>query len=415
MEFLEFVSASPTAFHAVAEVEKRLVAAGAAVLKEKDAWDLKPGKTYAVKRNGSAIIAFTVPKGVKGYRVFACHADSPMFKIKENPELSVENRYVRLDTERYGGMILSTWFDRPLSVAGRVVVKKGRGLEEKLVDFGRDLLIIPNVAIHQMREINDGFAPNPQVDLLPLYGGGEAKGRFMQQVAELAGVKEEDVRGHDLFVYNREKGTVWGANGEFMSSPRIDDLECAYCGISGFLAGSQKRYGAVYALFDNEEVGSASRQGAASTFLKDTLERISEALGDTAELKNRRIADSFLLSADNGHAVHPNHPEKCDPANRPYLNGGVLLKFSANQRYTTDGVSAAMFRAVAEKAGVPTQVFFNRSDTVGGSTLGNLSVLQVPFPSADIGLAQLAMHSSYETAGVHDLESMTKLATAFFE
>ncbi len=419
MELLEFLKKTPTAFHAAAELEKILNAEGAVRLSEKKNWSIEPGKTYYTVRNESALIAFRVPENAfdeekKGFRVFAAHGDSPTFKIKENPESVVENRYVKLNVERYGGMIMSSWFDRPLSVAGRVIVQNGSALESKLVNIDRDLLMIPNVAIHMNRDVNSGYDYNAQTDLCPLYGGIEAKGTFMKQVAEAAGVSEEDILGHDLFLYNRMEGTVWGAEKEFVSAAKIDDCECALGGLLGFLKGRKEEHITVYAMFDNEEVGSQTRQGAGSTFLADVLTRISENLGDTASVYQMRLADSYMISADNGHAVHPNHPEKTDPTNRPVLNGGILLKFSANQRYTTDGLSAAMFKSICKEADVPFQIFFNRSDMLGGSTLGNISTSQVPFNTADIGLTQLAMHSSYETAGVKDFDYLVRFAEKLF-
>lgn len=414
MELLDFIKKAPTAFHAVEEMRSMLKEAGAEELFECSPWNLAYGKTYFVVRNDSALIAFRIPEKSRGYRVFAAHGDSPTFKLKEAPEMCVENKYIKLNVERYGGMIMSSWFDRPLSVAGRITVKCGEKLENRLMDIDRDLLVIPNLAIHMNREVNSGYEYNAQRDLLPLYGGADAGNTFMKLVAEAGGVEEKDILGSDLFLYNRMAGTVWGASGEFFSAPRIDDIECAYAGLCGFLAGDREKHACVYAMLDNEEVGSDTRQGAASTFLSDTLHRVTETLGETGSDYLMRVADSFMISADNGHAVHPNHPDKTDPTNRPVMNGGILLKYSANQKYTTDGVSAARFKALCAEAEVPYQVFFNRSDMLGGSTLGNISTTQVPFSTVDIGLAQLAMHSSYETAGVKDFESMKKLAEALF-
>ncbi len=419
MELLEFLKKTPTAFHAAAEIEKILTAEGAVKLSERENWNLEYGKTYFTVRNDSAVMAFCIPADAnamhKGFRVFAAHGDSPTFKVKENPEMVVEDKYVKLNVERYGGMIMSTWFDRPLSVAGRVIVTNGDALESKLVNIDRDLLVIPNVAIHMNREVNSGYDYNAQTDLCPLYGGREAKGTFMKSVAEAAGVEEKDILSHDLFLYSRTEGTVWGAENEFISAAKIDDCECAFGGLKGFLQARKAHHISVFAMFDNEEVGSQSRQGAGSTFLADVLARISESLGDTASAYQMRVADSYMISADNGHAVHPNHPEKTDPTNRPVLNGGILLKYSANQRYTTDGFSAAVFKSLCEKAEVPFQIFFNRSDMLGGSTLGNISTSQVSFSTADIGLAQLAMHSSYETAGVKDFDYLVRFTEVLFE
>ena len=414
MELLNFIEKSPTAFQAVLEMKKELLAAGAKELCESEAWDLQRGQDYFVVKNDSAILAFHIPAKADAFHIYAAHGDSPSFKIKENPEIAVENAYVKLNVERYGGMLMAPWFDRPLSVAGRVIVERDGALQSIPVNVDRDLLIIPNVAVHMNREANDGMKYNPQQDLLPLFGGIEAKGTFMKTVAEAAGVSEEEILGHDLYLYPRVKPVVFGAQGEFIAAPRIDDLECAYAGLQGFLAGKKEDAVSVFCMFDNEEVGSGSIQGAAGFFLADTLSRISEALSDTEEDRIRRLTRSFLISADNGHAVHPNHPEKTDPTNRPKVNGGILLKFSANLRYTTDGKSAAELRRIAKKADVPVQLFFNRSDMMGGSTLGNISLTKVPVHSVDIGLAQLSMHSTYETAGVKDYGYLKALAEAFF-
>jgi len=263
--------------------------------------------------------------------------------------------------------------------------------------------------------VNDGKVFALNVDMVPLCSTGKPSGAFMAEVAKAAGVREEEILGHDLYLYNAEKGVIWGEKGEFLSSSRLDDLECVFAGNSAFTAAKGSRHIAVFVMLDNEEVGSGTRQGAASTFLKDTLQRISMGMGDTEEEYMIRIADSFLLSADNGHALHPNHPEKNDPTNVPVLNGGLLVKYSANQKYTTDGYSAAFVKDLCRKAGVPCQYYFNRSDIPGGSTLGNISVSQVPVPSADIGLAELAMHSAYETAGTDDVTTLVQVAKKFFE
>ena len=415
MELLNFLEKSPTAFHAVSNIRSLLASTGAQELYEDEYWDVEEGKTYYVVRNASAIIAFRVPHNAASFRFYAAHADSPVYKIKENPEMAVENAYVKLNVEGYGGMIASSWFDRPLTVAGRVIIKRGNGFASRLVNLCKDTLIIPNVAIHMNREINEGYKYNTQTDLLPLYGSISEKGTFMKRVAENAGVTEEDILGHDLYLVPKEKPLVWGPEGEFFSSPRIDDLECAFAGAKGFIEAEKEQHICVLSIFDNEEVGSGTRQGAASTFLSDTLVRLMKALQKDETDLMRYISGSFLASADNGHAVHPNHPEKTDPTNRPVLNGGVLLKYAASQAYTTDGVSAAVFKDICRSADIPFQIFFNRSDMRGGSTLGNISLRQVPVNSADIGLAQLAMHSSYETAGMKDFDYMTGFVKALFK
>lgn len=415
MELLDFINASPTAFQAVSEMRARLLKNGATELFEEEKWALSYGKTYFVVRNDSALMAFTVPEGAADFRVYAAHSDSPAYKLKENPEMIAAGAYVKLNVEPYGGMIAASWLDRPLSVAGRVIVKRGDRFERIPVNIEKDLLVIPNLSVHMNRDLGAGVSYNPQTDLLPLYGGIEKRGTFMKLIAENAGVSEEEILGHDLFLYTREKGTLAGASGEFLVSPRLDDLECVFGGFSAFLQAPKKKHIALLSIFDNEEVGSSTRQGAASTFLKDTVSRMLEALPGEKRDAREMLPNSFMLSADNGHAVHPNHPEKCDPTNQPVLNGGVLLKYTASQRYTTDGLTGAMFKDLAKKAGVSYQTFFNRSDVRGGGTLGNISANQIAIPAADIGLAQLAMHAAVETAGTRDFDDLVKLAKAFFE
>ena len=406
-EMLEFIRKSPSCFHAIASVKEMLTEKGMTELRETEDWTLQAGKGYFVTRNASSVIAFRLPDaiaGVKGFHLIASHSDSPSFKIKEHPENTVENHYVKINVEGYGGMILSSWLDRPLSVAGRIVVRNKDGVETKLVNVDKDLLMIPNVAIHMNREINKGFNYNPQVDMQPLFAevvDGKAPS-LMKVIAKSAGVKKDDILGHDLFLYAREKGRFFGAEGEFVFSPRLDDLQCAYASAKAFAEAVPAEYINVCAVFDNEEVGSSTKQGADSTFLEDTLRRVAESLGMTGSQYLRLVAGSFLISADNAHAVHPNHPEKADPTNRPYLNKGIVIKYHGSQKYTTDAVSAAKMKTICEEAKVPFQTFVNRADLVGGSTLGNISTAHVSVSSVDIGLPQLSMHSAVETAGMMD-------------
>ena len=410
-----FIEKSPTAFHAVDTMEQELRAAGYRQLLESDVWKLEKGGKYFVERGGSALIAFRIPQTEgNGFQIMASHCDSPLFKIKENPEMEAEGHYVKLNVEKYGGMLMAPWFDRPLSVAGRVIVREQNHLAVKLVNVDRDLLMIPNLAIHMNRDANEGMKYNAQKDMLPLYGSETSKGTFMETIAESAGVEAETIVGHDLFLYNRTKGCVWGAGQEFLSVGRLDDLQCAFASLKGFLQAEEGDSLPVHCVFDNEEVGSGTKQGAASTFLYDTLTRINEALGRTKSQYQQALASSFMLSADNAHGVHPNYSEKACPTNRPYLNGGVVMKFSANQKYTTDGVAAALFREICKRADVPVQSYLNRSDVPGGSTLGNISGTQVALNTVDIGLAQLAMHSPYETGGVKDTEYMIRVMRQFY-
>lgn len=414
-ELIQFIEKSPTCFQAVATMKEILEQEGYSELREKDKWNIEKGSRYFVTRNDSSLIAFTVPKeGLKGFRIMASHSDSPTFKIKDNPEMTVENKYVKLNVERYGGMLCAPWFDRPLSVAGRVVVKEKDEFVTKLVDVDRDLVMIPNLAIHMSRQANEGYQYSAQKDMLPLYGEIAAKDTFMETIAQAAGVKAEDILGHDLFLYNRQKGCIWGAQEEFLSIGRLDDLQCAFASLKGFLGGEKKEYAAVHCVLDNEEVGSSTKQGAASTFLYDVLVRMVRGLGMDYEDYLRALADSFMISADNGHALHPNYTEKADPVNRPVLNQGIVIKYSGNQKYCTDAVSAAMFKDLCSQAEVPYQTFTNNSDIPGGSTLGNISNTKVALNSVDIGLPQLAMHSPYETVGVKDTYYLIEAAKKLF-
>ena len=414
-ELLAFIKKSPTAFHAIEEMQARLTEDGFQVLSEKEHWKLTPGGKYVVTRNHSALIAFTIPeKESWKFHIIASHSDSPSFKIKENPEIVVEKTYVKLNVEKYGGMLMAPWFDRPLSIAGRVIVRKDGKLEEKLIDFDRNLVMIPNLAIHMNREANSGVSYNPQKDMLPLFSMGGSDVSLQKLLSTQLDVEEKDILSHDLFLYNRMEGSIWGAENEFASSARLDDLQCAFAAFRGFTLGKKEESISVYALFDNEEVGSQTAQGAGSTFLYNVLMRLASSLGLSYDETMAAISRSFMISADNAHAVHPNHPEYADPVNRPVINGGIVVKFSARQSYATNAFSAAYFRNLCEENHIPTQTFTNRSDNPGGSTLGNISNTKVAMPTVDIGLAQLAMHSSYETAGVKDTAYLVDACTAFF-
>ena len=404
---MSFLDASPSVYHAVANLEAELKNAGYTPLLEGDSWNLVPGGKYYLTRGGSAIMAFRIPmSNPTGFMMSASHSDRPTFKIKENGELT--GAYTRLAVERYGGMIIAPWLDRPLSVAGRVLVETENGIESKLLNVDRDLLLIPNVAIHMNRQANDGYKWNPAVDVLPLMGGKDTKGKFAAILEEAAGGK---ILGHDLFLYIRQKSSIWGLENEYVSSTALDDLECAWGCTQGFLNADESSAIPVLCVFNNEEVGSSSSEGADSNLLEGLLERICKALD--LDLY-RMLAQSFMVSADNAHALHPNHPELADPTNAPVLGGGVVLKFNASQRYCTDGVSAAIFRKVCAKADVPVQTYCNRADLPGGSTLGNISLHHVSVPTADIGLPQLAMHSCYETAAVKDADALVDAMAAFY-
>ena len=413
--FLRFAEASPTAFHAARNAEDLLKEAGYSCLREDLPFDIRPGGKYYLTRNQSALIAFRVPdKGLAPVRIAAAHLDSPTFKLKARMDDCAVSPYTRLNVEKYGGAILSTWLDRPLSVAGRLLVRTGNGLVSRLCDLGRDAVVIPNLPIHFNRGVNDGYAFNAQKDMMPLWGGKDASGALLNELAASVNADPGDVAGHDLYLYSRVPGSVWGADREFFSCGRIDDLECAFVCLNAFLSAESEEHLNVCALLDNEEVGSASRQGADSTFLSDTLFRLGEALGAGAGEVRAAIAAGFMVSADNAHALHPNHPEKYDAQNRVVMNGGPVVKYAANQKYTTDGVSGALFTEICRAADVPCQPFANRSDVIGGGTLGNIANTHVSLHTVDIGLAQLAMHSSYETAGVRDIAFMEKALSMFY-
>ena len=416
-ELMEFLENSPTAFHAVENFKRILLKEGYQELRETRHWEILPEGRYFVVRNGSSIVAFQVGCSRKNYRfkVMASHSDFPAFKVKEQAELSLQDAYTKLNTEGYGGMLCATWMDRPLSVAGRAVIREKDGFRTRLVNIDRDLLLIPSVAIHMNRNANDGYAYNKQIDMLPLLGEKAGKeGLLKQMVAEKLHTKPEQIYGMDLYLYNRMKPAVWGRDREFLSSPRLDDLECAYASFRGFLEAQDEEAVNVFACFDNEEVGSHTLQGAGSTFLADVLCRINEGLSLSKESYYRGVAAGFMVSCDNAHAVHPNHPEKTDTNNCVYMNRGIVVKSHAGQQYTSDGFSIAVWKELCEKAGVPLQYFSNRSDMRGGSTLGNIAMSHVPLHAVDIGLAQLAMHSAYETAGVRDGRYLAQAAKTFY-
>lgn len=459
-ELLLFIDSSPNAYYAVRTLSVMLDNKGYHRLYEGDKWELSAGDGYYVTRDDSSIIAFRIPGEsgdgsvshttpidrktspasleYSGFQIMASHSDSPAFKIKPNAEITVENSYIKLNTEKYGGMIMSTWLDRPLSVAGRIVVRTKHGVETRLVNIDRDLCMIPGLAIHMDRKTNDGYVWNAQKDMLPLFAHVENekltpdKNTLLQIVAEAAGVSKEDILDTDLFLYNRNKGTMFGADSEFIGSGRLDDLQCAFATMKGFIESKEKASpdieqnengdGSVIdipsipvcCVFNNEEVGSSTKQGAASSFLEDVLTRINYVFGKNEEEIRQIYTNSFLVSADNAHALHPNHTDKADPTNRPKLNEGIVIKYNANQKYTTDAVSGGIFRKICEMAHVPVQTYVNRSDIAGGSTLGNIATTRVSMNAIDIGLPQLSMHSAYETAGAKDTVYLVNASKKFY-
>lgn len=408
---MNFIEDSPSSFHATKKVEEILCERGFKEIKLEETWSLEREGKYYIVKNKSAIIAFVIGKGEiqeDGFKLIGAHTDAPTFRIKPNSEMIVEDKYLKLNTEVYGGPILNTWFDRPLSLAGRVTIKTGNPLkpEELLVDMKKPLMIIPNLAIHMNRKVNEGIKINPQTDTLPLVsiidGKFEKDGFLLRLIAEELDIKIENILDFELFLYSREKGSLVGFNEEFISIGRLDDLAMVHAGLYGFVDSQVSKGTNVLVCFDNEEVGSTTKQGAASPMLRTVLERITIALGKDKEDYYRALSQSFLISADMAHALHPNYTDKQDPTNRPVINGGVAIKTSANQSYTTDSLSSAIYEGICKSIRVPVQKFVNRSDERGGSTIGPISSTQLDIPSVDIGNPILAMHSIRELGGVLD-------------
>lgn len=414
-QLFDFIDASVSPFHAVKEAIKRLQDAGFCPLTECDKWDLKPGNKYYVTRNESSLIAFQMPENKpKYYHLTASHSDSPTFRIKKE---KMEGRYyARAEVEGYGGMIYSSWLDRPLGAAGRVIVRTKGGIETRLLDSKQDIFVIPNLAIHMNRDINKGYVYNPQIDLQPLYGSEDTD--LETWIAKEADVNKEDIVDMDLFLSVRQKATQVGIEGEYYMAPRIDDLACAYTTMMGFILASQKKPSEkmnIWCMFDNEEVGSGTRQGAMGAFLPEVLSRIEKFYGMSEEESAIAKSCSLLISADNAHATHPNLPTKTDSEFPVVLNQGIVIKYNASQRYTTTGMTAAVFSELCKENGIMLQRFANRADAPGGSTLGNLLSHQFSVPMMDIGLPQLAMHSAVETAGCKDVKDMQTVIQAFYE
>ena len=413
-KLLHFLSASPTAFHAVSNLKLELNTAGFTELREEDPWALSPGGKYYVERNGSAVLSFILPDGpAESFHLIASHSDSPSYKIKPGSGLLTEG-VLRLNVERYGGPVDSSWMDRPLSFAGRVLLDMGDHLYWQLVWPEEDVLIIPSLAPHLTRHDSEKKPLNPQTDLLPILCETGDADAFWTQLATRLSTAPDHILGADLYLCVRQAPRIWGPGGEFLSSARLDDLQCCYGSFLGLLNAHPKDSIAVHCVFDNEEVGSRSRQGADSGFLRDVLERICLSLDLSVEDYHRMISRSFMVSADNAHAVHPNAVQASDPVNRPRLNGGIVIKHQGSLRYATDAFSAAVLKKICNSHSIPWQEYTNRSDIPGGSTLGSLSESQIPLPTADIGLAQLAMHSCFETAGARDTQSLADFAEVFF-
>ena len=417
-----FLDSSPVNFLAVDTVRRRLDAEGFERLDLREAWEISHGGRYYVTKNDSAIFAFTVGDSdpEDGFRIIAAHSDSPGFRIKPNCEMLCDGNIVKLNTEVYGGPILYTWFDRPLSIAGRVILRGQDPLRPltRLVRFDRPLLTIPHLAIHFNRSVNDGNPLSKQKDMLPVIGrvdqAGDEKGLVRRLVAEELNVDKEMIIDYDLSLYDTTPACTTGLNDEFITSGRIDDLSMVHAAMTALLESDTEGAIKVMAIFDNEETGSGTKQGAASPVLHNILKRICTSLGWTEEAFLISIASSFMVSADNAHAVHPNYAEKQDPTNHPVLGGGPVIKINANCKYMTDADSAAVFSSICEEAGVPCQYFVNHSDVAGGSTLGNILTSQLDLRGVDMGAGVWAMHSVRETASTADHVSIIRAFRTFY-
>ena len=407
-ELLNFIESSPSVYHNVHLIKSILKNFNYVELDESKKWELEVNKSYFVVRGGASIIAFKIPANQNGFNIVASHNDSPSFKVKPNGELN-SGSFKKLNTEPYGGMLISTWFDRPLGIAGRVLVKTSEGISERLVNLSGHNVVIPSLAAHLK---GNNLEYNLQNDLLPVIGLTNENNTFENQLKKSCVFNDdEEILSHDLFLYNKERGCVVGFDNELIIAPKLDDLECVFSSLEAFLECKPESAIPVCAIFDNEEVGSGSNHGAQSTFLTDVLERICISLNLD---KYAMYASSMLVSADNAHAVHPAHPEKSDPTNNVHMNKGVVIKYHSAFSYTTEAVSASIFKAICKKAGVNYQDYTNRSDLRGGSTLGRIQLEKLSIKAVDIGLAQLAMHSSVETAGAKDLKEMVLALKEFF-
>ena len=423
LDLIDFLYKSPTAYHSVKTIKERLDLNGFSEVKESEKWNLqKEGKYYVIK-NDSALIAFTIGNGdveEDGFKLIGAHTDSPGFRIKANPEMVSEGKYIKFNTEVYGGPILYTWFDRPLGIAGKVTLKGKSPLkpEVKLVNINKPLLLIPSVAIHMNRSVNEGFNINKQKDTLPLLSlindKFEKDGYLVKILAEELNVETKDILGFDLGLYEVEKGAIIGINEEFISAGRLDDMWMVYAGVQALIESKANKSTKVMVCMDNEEIGSLTPQGANSALLLNILERITLALGKDREGLYRALSNSLMISADLAHAVHPNAEEKHDPTNRPVLGNGPVLKTAASGSYSTDSYNAAIFEGLCKEAGVPYQKFFNRSDVRGGTTIGPITSSFLTIPVMDMGAPLLSMHSIRELATVKDNMYSIKLFTEFY-
>ncbi len=412
-ELFDFIEKSPSTFHVIENVEQRLEEEGFKKVETITSISSEMGDKYYLTLNQSTLVAVRLPKKkAKGFHVITSHSDAPTFKLKWNPEIPFEGKYTSLNVEAYGGMLMAPWFDRPLSIAGRVVLDQNGTMKEEIFDFDKDCVSIVNPAIHLNRDANKGTELKIAKDMIPLWAGNQSEESFIEAIAKKMEIDKKDILDWDLFLYNRMRGREWGANEEFISAPKLDDLENVYASTKAFLEEEPMEYINVLAVLDNEETGSMTKQGAASSYLSDILKGVAKIQKEIEY--DELLEDSFMLSADNGHAIHPNYPEKHDKTNRPYLNGGVLIKYSGNQKYTTDARTGGFVKMLCKQNQIPYQAFFNHSDIPGGSTLGNIATTHLTIKAADIGVAQLAMHSPYETGGSKDVEYLIQLMKAFY-
>jgi len=422
-ELISFINKSGSSYQAVSASKERLLRNGFIELKEENTWNLKKGGKYFFTKNMSGFIAFKTGNGEiekEGYKIIGCHSDTPTLRIKPSPEIISENSYIKFNVEVYGGPILNTFLDRPLSIAGRVSLASDNPLKPdiRLVDIRKPIVIIPNLAIHMNRTVNKGIELNPQKDMLPLLGlvseKLEKNDYLIRILSRELGVSKEDILSFDLFLYEWSKGCLLGMDEEFISASKLDDLSSLQAGLEGITKSENGNGVQVLACFDNEEIGSKTIQGADSTFLSMALERIAIALGKTKEEYYRALANSFIISSDSAHAVHPNVAEKSDPTNRPIINKGPVVKISANKKYTSDSESIAIYELLCRKVDIPYQTFVNRSDEIGGSTIGPITAGHLNIRSVDIGTPILAMHSIRELGGVLDHYYLIKLFTGFY-
>lgn len=425
-DFFRFLESSPVNFLACRETVRRLEAAGFRAFRAQDVMPAsRPGDKFYVTKNDSSVYAFHLgsePLCEAGFHLICAHCDSPTFRIKPGAEICVQNKLIKLNVEAYGGVIFSTWFDRPLSIAGRVIVKGRHPMHPvtRLVHIQRPLLTIPNLCIHFNRQVNDGVKISVQKEIQPLLSlvtdELEKEGMLQRVLCNALDIEAHQILDFDLYLYDTSKPCTFGAHDEFISAGRLDDLEMVYAGLEAILshAGGTPQTTQILAIFDNEETGSHTKQGAASPFLASIIQRMVLAQGGTADDYYRAVEHAFMVSADNAHAYHPNYPEKSDPVCQPMLGGGPVIKFNAAQKYASDAVSASVFASICMEAGVPFQKFVNHGDVAGGSTLGNILTSTMPVAGVDMGAAILAMHSVRETGSVSDLDDCIRAFKHFY-